>query len=241
MSLEDILYAVYVASMAAGALLFITWMRDPKGVPVWEYLVAAIIPIWSGLAYLAMGFDLGTVEVAGQTTYWARYTDWVVTTPLLLVALWMTATTRTEKRPHVPTLITIVVADVVMILCGLIGDLSAGPERYVFFGIGVGALLLIFWTVFVPLRQVAHHDAEVGDAYTKVAIYLALFWVGYPLTWILGPSGLGVFGQTLDSVLFILLPIFSKVGFSIYDLSLLRQMGGEKGRDAVGAELSPLV
>ena len=241
MSLDTILYTVYIASMAAGALLFITWMRDPKGVPVWEYLVAAVIPIWSGLAYLAMGLDLGTVEVAGQTTYWARYADWVVTTPLLLVALWMTATTRTEKRPHVPTLITIVVADVVMILCGLIGDLSEGPARLVFFGVGVAALAVIFWTVFGPLRRVAHHDAEVGSAYNKVALYLAVFWIGYPLTWILGPSGLGVIGQTLDSVLFVVLPIFSKVGFSIYDLGLLRQMGGEKGRDAAAPRLSPVV
>ena len=241
MSLEEILYAVYVASMAAGALLFITWMRDPKGVPVWEYLVAAFIPIWSGLAYLAMGLGLGMTEVAGQITFWARYADWIVTTPLLLVALWMTATTRTDKRPHVPTLLTIVGADVVMILSGLIGDLSEGPARFVYFGIGVVALGVIFWTVFVPLRRVARHDAEVASAYDKVALFLAVFWIGYPLTWILGPSGIGVIGQTLDTVLFILLPIFSKVGFSIYDLGLLRQMGGDKGRDAVHPALSPVV
>ena len=239
--LEDLLYVIYVASMAAGALLFIAWTRDPKGVPVWEYLVAAFIPIWSGLVYLAMGLGMGTTEVAGQTTYWARYADWIVTTPLLLVALWMTATTRTDKSKHVPTLITLVAADVVMILSGLVGDLSEGAARYVYFGVGVVALGVIFWTVFVPLRQVARHDAEVASAYDKVALFLALFWVGYPLTWILGPSGLGVFGQTLDSVLFVLLPIFSKVGFSIYDLTLLRRMGGDKGRETVRAELSPLV
>ena len=241
MDLDTLLYAVYVASMAAGALLFVTWMRDPKGVPTWEYLVATVIPVWSGLAYLAMGLDLGTVEVAGQTTYWARYADWIVSTPLLLVALWMTATTKTEKRAHVPTLVTLVVADVVMILCGLIGDLSEGPARFIFFGIGVGALALIFWTAFVPLRQVSQHDAEVADAYVKVATLLAVLWVGYPLTWILGPSGIGLFGQTLDSVLFVVLPIFSKVGFSIYDLTLLRRMSGHKGREAVAPELSPLV
>ena len=240
MDLDAALHLVYVACMAGGALLFITWMRDPRGVPTWEYLVATFIPVWSGLAYLAIALDLGTTGVAGQTTYWARYADWVVTTPLLLVALWMTATTRTEKRPHVPTLITIVGADVVMILCGLVGDLSEGPARYVYFGIGVAALALIFWTVWVPLRRVAGHDAEVADAYGKVAGYLTLFWIGYPLTWILGPSGVGVFGQVTDSVLFVVLPVFSKVGFSILDLTLLRRMEGEKGRDAVHPRLSPV-
>ena len=240
MSLDTTLHFVYVACMAAGALLFIAWMRNPRGVPVWEYLVATFIPVWSGLAYLAMALDLGTVEVAGQTTYWARYADWVVTTPLLLVALWMTATTRTDKRPHVPTLLTIVGADVVMILSGLIGDLSEGPARFVYFGIGVAALLVIFWTVWGPLRQVANHDPEVADIYGKVAGYLSLFWVGYPLTWVLGPSGLGVVGQTTDTVLFVLLPVFSKVGFSILDLGLLRRLGGDKGREAVAPALTPL-
>jgi bacteriorhodopsin len=241
MDLSTTLHFVYVACMAGGALLFIAWMRDPRGVPTWEYLVATLIPVWSGLAYLAMALGLGTVEVAGQTTYWARYADWVVTTPLLLVALWMTATTRTDKRPHVPTLLTLIAADVVMILCGLVGDLSTGPARYIFFAIGVAALVLIFWTVFGPLRRVAGHDAEVADVYGKVAVYLAIFWIGYPLTWILGPSGVGVVGQTTDTVLFVLLPVFSKVGFSILDLGLLRRIGGEMGRDAVRPSLSPAV
>ena len=225
MPLDTLLHVVYVACMAGGALLFTVWMANPRGVPVWEYIVAITIPVWSGLAYLAMAFGYGAVEVAGQTTYWARYADWVVTTPLLLAALWMTATTRTKKGPHVATLVALVVADIVMILCGLVGDLSVGPARFVYYGIGVAALVLIFWIVWGPLRRVAEaQDAEVGRTFRTVAAYLGVFWVGYPLTWILGPSGIGVVGQTVDTALFVLLPVFSKVGFSVLDLGLLRKM-----------------
>ncbi len=222
MSFETVLYAVYVASMTAGALLFVSWSRDPRGVPQWEYLVAAFIPVWSGLAYLAMGLGLGTVEVAGQTTYWARYADWIVTTPLLLTALWMTATTEQDKRRHAPTLITLVCADVVMILSGLVADLASDAStRFTFYAIGVSALAVVFYTTWGPLRRVAEAGG-MGAIYTRVASYLAIFWVGYPLTWILGPSGLGIVSQGVDTALFILLPIFSKVGFSILDLGLLR-------------------
>ena len=98
----------------------------------------------------------------------------------------------------------------------------------------------MFWTAFTSLRRVAHQDPEVGRIYDRVATYLALFWIGYPLTWILGPSGLGVVSQPVDTALFILLPIFSKVGFSILDLGLLRKLGGEKGRHSVHPELTPL-
>ncbi len=225
MPFDVTLHLVYVACMAAGALLFASWMTNPRGVPAWEYIVAIAIPVWSGLAYLAMAFGYGSVEVAGQTTYWARYADWVVTTPLLLAALWMTATTRTQKGPHAATLVALVAADVIMILCGLVGDLSTGPARFVYYGIGVAALALIFWIVWGPLRRVAEgQDAEVGKTYRTVAAYLGVFWVGYPLTWLLGPSGLGVVGQPVDTALFVLLPVFSKVGFSILDLGLLRRM-----------------
>ena len=226
MTFDTLLYVIYIVCMGAGALLFLSWMRDPRGVPVWEYLVAAIIPIWSGLAYLAMALGLGTTEIAGQTTYWARYADWIVTTPLLLTALWMTATTRSDKSKHVPLLVGLVAADVVMILCGLVGDLSTGPARFVYFGIGVAALVVVFWIAWGPLRRVAEQDAEIGGIYRKVAAYLALFWIGYPLTWILGPSGLAVVPQAVDTALFVLPPIFSKVGFSVYDLGLLRQAEG---------------
>ena len=224
MAYETLLLLIYVACMAAGALLFAFWARNPKGVHHREYLVAILIPVWSGIAYTAMAFDLGQVEVAGQTTYWARYADWVVTTPLLLLALSFTAMHRLPERDT--TLIgALVGADVVMILCGLIGDLSPYPARFVFFGIGVAALVVILWLVWGPLRRLAQSQGDdLGRVYTTVAGYLTLFWVAYPTTWLLGPSGLRVFGQPIDTLLFVLLPVFSKVGFSILDLGLLRRL-----------------
>ena len=224
MTYETTLHLIYVACMAAGALLFAAWARNPRGVHRSEYLVAIFIPVWSGIAYLAMALDLGKVDVAGQTTYWARYADWVVTTPLLLLALSFTAMHRLPKRDY--TLIgSLVAADVVMILCGLIGDLSPSPIRFVFFWVGVAALVVVFWLVWGPLRRVARSQGEdLGQVYKTVAGYLTLFWIAYPTTWLLGPSGLGLFGQSVDTLLFVVLPVFSKVGFSILDLTLLRRL-----------------
>jgi bacteriorhodopsin len=93
----------------------------------------------------------------------------------------------------------------------------------VYYGIGVAALVVVFWLAWGPLRRVAEADPEIGKVYRTVAAYLAMFWIGYPLTWILGPSGLGLVSQAVDTTLFILLPIFSKVGFSILDLGMLRR------------------
>ena len=40
--------------MAIGALYFASLGTKPRGVPKQEYLVAIFIPVWSGLAYMAM-------------------------------------------------------------------------------------------------------------------------------------------------------------------------------------------
>ena len=229
MSYESLLLWIYVAAMAGGAAVFLAWLLNPKGVPRAEYVVALVIPVWSGIVYTAMALGLGQTEVAGQTTYWARYADWIVTTPLLVTALWLTATTEHEKKPWL-LLAGLIAADVIMILSGLVGDLSTGPARYVFFWIGVAALGVLFYLVWGPLKRVAgEEEAGLTDVYVKSAAYLSIFWIGYPTTWILGPSGIGLLSQEVDTALFVLLPIFSKVGFSLFDLTLLRRYVAERG------------
>ena len=233
MDFATLLHWIYVVVMAGGAALFYVWYRDPRGVPRGEYLVAMLIPIWSGLAYTAMALGLGQTEIAGQTTYWARYADWIVSTPLLVTALWMTASLEHKEKPWL-LLGALVAADVIMILCGLVGDLSTGGARFIFFGIGVAALVALFGLVWGPLRREAHaHNDALGSIFDKSAAYLAVFWIGYPLTWILGPSGVGLLSQPVDTALFVLLPIFSKVGFSVFDLGMLRRY--QSGRETYPA------
>lgn len=49
---------LYVALMAAGALTFWLLSRTPKRVPGLEYMIALLIPVWSGAVYLAMRHPL---------------------------------------------------------------------------------------------------------------------------------------------------------------------------------------
>jgi bacteriorhodopsin len=222
--MESTLHWIYVGIMLAGALIFFLWSRNPKGVPQYEYLIATFIPLWSAAAYMGMALGQGKLEIDEQTTYVARYLDWVVTTPLLLVALSLTATFHKEKKYTL--MATLVGADVFMIISGLIADLSQTPIRYIWYGLGVLALLVIFYLVWVSLRRwvMENQTPEIQRIYTRLAAYLTIFWIGYPLTWLLGPSGIGLFSQEVDTLLFIFLPVFSKVGFSLYDLSMLRNL-----------------
>ena len=166
--------------------------------PQYEYLIAMFIPAWSGLAYTAMALGQGQVEIAGQTTYFARYIDWSVSTPLLLLALGFTAMFYVPKdERQVSLLAGLVGADVVMILCGLVADLSSVPQiRFTWYALGCVALVVVLWGIWGPLRGIAaNHGARLSNLYNLLALYLTVLWFGYPAVWLLGPSGLNVIGQ----------------------------------------------
>lgn len=215
---------LYVACMAAGAILFFVWSRNPRHVPQYEYAAAIVIPVWSGLAYTAMALGQGTLDVGGQEVHFARYLDWIVTTPLLIFLL---CSTGMFFRPlDKTTIFTLVGLDVIMILSGLFADLSVeqGPQWF-WYITGCVCLMLILGTLWTRVRREAYaHNAEIGGAYTRVTTYFTLMWLGYPLIWALGPSGIGLLDDLTEVAAFVILPIFSKVGFSIYDLYELRKL-----------------
>jgi len=225
MDIQTTLHWLYIGLMVGGALLFWSWSRDPKGVPQYEYSIAMMIPIWSALAYLAMAMGQGKTEVAGQVTHYARYVDWVVTTPLLLLSLAFTAMYYVPKEQRDTTLLaSLAGADVVMIVCGLLADLSeSSTARLTWFLCGVGAFFAVIYLIWGPLRRIATESSpELAAGYNKLVLFLSVLWVCYPTIWALGPSGTGLLSQTLETALFVAVPFLSKVGFSILDLQFLR-------------------
>ncbi len=230
MDLQALFHWLYIAGMAIGSVHFILLGRNPRGVPRYEYLVAAFIPIWSGLAYLSMtlphgNLEQGKIEVAGQIAHFARYADWVVTTPLLLLALSWTAMYYLQKKDW--TLIASLMAtQVIVVICGLVADLSVVPwVRYFWYINGVVAFLVVMGGIWVPLRaKTRSQGPELSSFYDRITTYFTVLWICYPIVWILGPSGFRVFNQTVDTFLFCLIPFFSKVGFSFLDLHGLRNL-----------------
>ncbi|MGF1498768.1 MAG: bacteriorhodopsin [Elainellaceae cyanobacterium] len=229
MDWQTLFHSIYVIAMAIGATYFILLSRNPRGVPRYEYLVATFIPIWSGLAYLSMALpqgelEQGKVEIAGQIVHYARYLDWIVSTPLLLLALAWTAMHYVSKDW---TLIASLMGiQVIVVLTGLIADLSAiGWVRLLWYSIGVVAFLVLLGMVWGPLRRKSRgQEPALARFFDRLTTYFTVLWICYPIVWILGTSGFGVIGQTFETFLFCLIPFFSKVGFSFIDLHGLRSL-----------------
>lgn len=232
MDWQSLWHWLYIGGMSIGAIYFAMLGRDPRGLPRLEYFVATFIPIWSGLMYLLMvvptsgdGLEMGKVIVAGQTTHFARYADWIITTPLLILSLSWTAMHH-QKSKDWTLIFSLMATQVIVIVTGLIADLSTVPwVRYLWYTIGCVAFLIVLWGIWGPLKEKTRGDAELSRFYNGLITFFTVTWICYPLIWIAGPSGLRLFDQNVNTFLFCLVPFFSKVVFSFLDLNGLRSLG----------------
>lgn len=217
------LHWIYVAIMFGSAIAFQVLSAQPKGVPSYKYMIHMFVVVWSGLAYAALALGQGSIAVNGETVYYARYLDWVVSTPLLLLSLNLTGkfTIKIEGTLTGGLLGT----QAIMILTGLIAELSPEDVKWFWYTAGCVALLVVLYMMWQPLRHKAEsQNSHIARVYRKSALFLTIQWLAYPLVWMLGSMGLGLLDKTGTTVLFIILPIISKSGFAFFNLFLLRAL-----------------
>jgi len=191
------------------------------------YIATIFITAIAFMNYLAMalGYGLTTVMVGGEEIpiYWARYTDWLFTTPLLLYDLGLLA--GADRN----TIATLVGLDVAMIGTGavatLTGDLSGaavgtGAQRLIWWGVSTALLLVLVVFLFGNLTQQARKLS--GDAQSKFTLLrnlVTVIWLVYPVWWLVGTEGLNAVGLGIETAGFMVLDIVAKVGFGFILLS----------------------
>ena len=110
--------------------------KKPRTDRIFFYITAAL-NFTACIAYFTMGSNLGftpigvefqrnhsTVRGINRSVFYARYVDWVITTPLLLMDLLLTA-----AMPW-PTILWVIFLDEVMIITGLIGALVESMYKW---------------------------------------------------------------------------------------------------------------
>lgn len=137
------LYWAVTAIMIVSTLGFLGLaVTRPRNNRIFHYITAAVVMV-AAIAYYSMASHLGWTpvvvefvrthpEVSGATReiFYVRYIDWVITTPLLLLDLLLTA-----ALPWT-TILWVIFIDLVMIISGLVGALTPTSYKwgYFFFG-----------------------------------------------------------------------------------------------------------
>ncbi|MEF8773125.1 MAG: bacteriorhodopsin [Halobacteriales archaeon] len=225
---EWIWLAIGTAIMGLGTLYFWVsgWGEEDEEARMF-YTITTLIPAIAFASYLSMllGFGAAYVSFGGEERliYWARYADWLFTTPLLLLDLALLADVDRS------TILGLVGADAFMIITGLVGAITTVESyRFIWWAVSDIALVYILYTLYFSLgRKAGQLESESRRTTFRILRNVTIvLWAVYPIWWILGTEGAGAVPLYVETAGFMVLDILAKVGFG---LILLRS------REAIGA------
>jgi bacteriorhodopsin len=222
---ESVWLWIGTAGMLLGMLYFIAKGWSERDEQMQEfYIITIFIPAIAFVSYLSMALGYGVIDIPNHEDpiYWARYADWLFTTPLLLVDLALLAGANRN------TMATLVGLDVGMILTGLVaalnteGALGIGNDgvRLVWWGVSTGFFVVLLYYLLATLSsQAKNAPSDVQSTFGTLRNLILVLWSAYPVVWLVGSEGLGLVGLYPETAAFMVLDLTAKVGFGIILLS----------------------
>jgi len=200
------------AVMTLGLLAFLYLGTKATGKNRSFFSATSLVALIAATAYFAMASGHGSIIVMGRTFFFARYADWVFTTPLLLLDLSLLALPSIrEKTERVATLIA---ADVYMIITGLVAGLINDNTKYVWFLTSTIAFIVVLYILVGQfLGQARARGGEVGRLFGILSTLTLVLWICYPIVWLLGTEGFGILSLPIEVILYAVLDVTAKIGF----------------------------
>lgn len=215
MDTQNFLWTGAIGMAVGGAALLRVGQRRTSAEET-QTIIHGIVPLIAACSYFAMAVGQGsTVLPDGRLFFFARYVDWLFTTPLLLLSLALSGIPTAPKRYGL--LAGLLLADVMMVVTGFAFGASITPAvKWTWYAISCGAFAAIGYVMAVPLLEAtAGERGEVQSAYRRHTMLLAGLWTAYPIIIIPAPDGLGLMPEATATGLLMVLDLVSKVGYGL--------------------------
>ncbi|KAL8815526.1 MAG: hypothetical protein Q9191_008456 [Dirinaria sp. TL-2023a] len=189
------LWVVFVIQLLSSIAFYAMAFRVPVQKRMF-HILTAFITTFAAISYYGMaikdGIAINTITVgheieagieiplyANREVYWARYVDWSVTTPLLLLDLSLLAGLSGAN------ILVAVVADVIMIVTGLFAALTVKEApKWGWYAIACLAYLVVVYQLAINGRGVAlNKDKKTGTFFIAIASFTLVLWTIYPIVW----------------------------------------------------------
>jgi bacteriorhodopsin len=192
------------------------------------HTITAFITLFATISYFAMatgsGVSLNHIvkhihhnhtpnvhEDIFREVYWARYVDWSLTTPLLLLDLAFLA-----GMNGADILVTIV-ADLVMVLTGLFAAYGKNDtQKWGYYAMGCVAYIVIVYQIAVSGRRTAAlNNAKTAKFFITLASFTLILWTAYPIVWGIG-DGARLLSVDAEIICYAVLDVLAKPVFGLW-------------------------
>jgi len=152
-----------------------------------------------------------TIEHVFRQVFWARYIDWSLTTPLLLLDLAFLAGLNGAN------IFVTIVADLIMVLLGLFAAYGHGDgQKWGYYTMAIIAYLVVVYQLVVPGRRAvsAKHDST-AKLFASIGGFTLILWTLYPIVWAIGD---GARKMSVDSeiIAYAVLDVLAKPVFGFW-------------------------
>ncbi|KAI4259494.1 MAG: hypothetical protein L6R42_004543 [Xanthoria sp. 1 TBL-2021] len=189
------LWVVFVIMLLSSLAFYIMAFRVPVQKRLF-HILTAFITTFATLSYYAMAVGDGvgknkitikhtekhfpdTYDVIYREVYWARYVDWSLTTPLLLLDLCFLAGLNGAS------IVVAVVADIIMILTGLFAAFTVDESpKWGWYAMACIAYLVVIYQLALNGRQVAmQKNKKTATFFAAIGGFTLILWTIYPIIW----------------------------------------------------------
>jgi bacteriorhodopsin len=192
------LWVVFVIMLLSSLAFIYMAFRVPVQKRLFHVLTA-MITTFATISYFAMATGDGnsfahiiekeahkhtpdTIEHVFRQVFWARYIDWSVTTPLLLLDLAFLAGMNGAN------ILVALVADVLMVLLGLFAAFgNSDGQKWGYYAMACVAYLVIVYQLVIPGRRaVTTKGNATAKLFASIGGFTLILWTLYPIVWGIG-------------------------------------------------------
>ena len=215
--------------MSVGLVLLFFPMQKNKSIEEQGSVISHfLVPMVAMTLYLLMALGHGSVLLSsGRVFYYGRYIDWSITTPLLLLSL-VSGAVQGHVRKRGALIAGLILSDVYMIATGLVAGWTDDPAlKWWFYGLSFVSFVFVYGMLFGPFRELSLSSPQ-GATFRKKAAVLSLLWFAYPVIFIIGQDGLRLWSPVVDAGLYTCVDLLAKVGYGLWAISMVPNMGSVK-------------
>ena len=215
--------------MSVGLVLLFFPMQKNKSLDEQGDSIAHfLVPMVAMTLYLLMSLGHGSVLLpSGRVFYYARYIDWSITTPLLLLSL-VSGAVQGHTRKRGALIAGLVLSDVYMIATGLVAGWTDDPAlKWWFYLLSCLSFIFIYGMLFLPFWKLSASSPNGGD-YRKKTVALTALWFAYPVIFLIGQDGFRLWSPVVDAALFTCVDLIAKVAYGLWAVSMVTHTGSTR-------------